>query len=186
MSIRPFCVSLAFIFFKVEAVILTMMTALADLDALASFAGLTMGTTVRLQELLFMLSQPGGPYYAPAAVRHGAAATFGRLYPKGKTTRAAFKVVTSILHPAYSINAFVRNAWASAGFLAGGIGRGALGGLVAWTAIVSSCGAAPLRWGAGVVAAVAEGAARAVERVNARAAVVPGWLPRHTPHQHAP
>ncbi|QDZ24757.1 tRNA (adenine(37)-N6)-methyltransferase [Chloropicon primus] len=94
---------------KVEGVIITYLSSLVRLHELIPFSTLSLATTARVQEVLFTLSQPGGPYYAPKAVRVQARNSFSKIYPHGKRMRALFKILTSILHPAYSVNAMLSN-----------------------------------------------------------------------------
>lgn len=88
-----------------------IMAGLVDLNSRVPFGDyLTLGTTLRLQELLYLLSQPGGPHYPPTVVRHAAAVTYDQLYP-GRYLRALFKMLTSILHPLYGAKAALRNTY---------------------------------------------------------------------------
>ncbi|WZN66076.1 tRNA (adenine(37)-N6)-methyltransferase [Chloropicon roscoffensis] len=96
---------------KCEAVTVAYLSSLYRLHELIPFKGLSISTTARVQEVLFTLSQPGGPYYAPKAVRVASREAFSRIYPHGKRLRALFKVLTSILHPAYSLNLVWGNCW---------------------------------------------------------------------------
>ena len=96
---------------KVEDVIILYLESLSRLNQLISFSMLSLVSTTRVQELLFSLSQPGGPHYPPRAVRSAARLAFSKIYPNGKYLRAIFKVLTSLLHPAYSLNAVILNSW---------------------------------------------------------------------------
>jgi len=96
---------------KVESVTILYLSSLVQLNSFLPFSALSIESTARVQELLFTLSQPGGPYYAPKRVRVAARKTFGKIYPNGHLLRGVFKVLTSLLHPAYSINAVLANVW---------------------------------------------------------------------------
>jgi hypothetical protein len=93
---------------KVEGVAAGYLRSLSSLHEIIPFSKqVSLNTTTRVQEVLFGLSQPGGPYYAPRQVRRAARETFGSIYPNGKYFRALLKLSTSLLHPAYSANAVV-------------------------------------------------------------------------------
>merc|ERR1711977_790896 len=93
---------------KVESVAAGYLRSLSSLHEIIPFSKqVSLNTTTRVQEVLFGLSQPGGPYYAPRQVRRAAREAFGSIYPNGKCFRALLKLGTSVLHPAYSVNAVV-------------------------------------------------------------------------------
>ena len=63
--------------------------------------------------LLFTMSQPGGPFYAPRKVRHAAVRTFDAIYPRGRRLRWLFKTATAMLHPFPFITTALNAGWSA-------------------------------------------------------------------------
>ena len=63
-------------------------------------------TTLRFQRSLYLLSQPGGPYYPPASVRKAAFKCLNSLFPQGKFLRTIFASAFRLSYPYYNISAF--------------------------------------------------------------------------------
>lgn len=73
------------------------------LRGLRAFRGwrLERRTSIKLQDMLYAFSSPGGPIFPTRPVRQAARATMDVLYPAGRRTRATVRFIFRLLHPYY-------------------------------------------------------------------------------------
>eukprot|EP00775_Hariotina_reticulata_P006052 gene6052-6290_t len=90
---------------RTEQGLLTYLSCLKALEGAAHLKSLKSITRLRLQSELYGLTSPGGPYYAPRAVRSAALEVLDALFPMGRRSRRLVRLIFRVLHPAEFLGA---------------------------------------------------------------------------------